>query len=63
MTIGERIKQIREKKKLTRNALAVRAGLDWGALQQIEQDKRMPTIRVLDRIADALCCEAKDLLP
>lgn len=63
MTIGEKIKATREKAKLTRNALAVRAGLQWNALQQIEDFGRIPTIPILERLARGLGCEVKDLLP
>jgi transcriptional regulator with XRE-family HTH domain len=54
MSIGDRIRAIREQKQVCQIDLAVRAGLLRGYLADIENGKSVPDVGTLDRIAAAL---------
>lgn len=54
MIIGDRIRAIREQKKLCQVDLAVRAGLLQNYLAKIEDGKAVGDVATLDRIAAAL---------
>lgn len=60
--LGEKIKSIREKKKLTQEDLADKAGIDVSYLAKIENGYVNTTIRYLIKISRALGVKAKDLL-
>ena len=48
--IGERIRYFREKKNLTKNALAVNAGVSPSYIQQVEQGLKCPTVEYLGHL-------------
>jgi transcriptional regulator with XRE-family HTH domain len=54
MIIGDRIRAIREQKKLCQIDLAVRAGLLQNYLAKIEDGKAVADVATLDKIAAAL---------
>ena len=54
MIIGDRIRAIREQKKLCQVDLAARAGLPRSYLSQVEDGEAVPDVGALDRIAAAL---------
>ena len=53
-TVGEKIKQIREMKKVSIDELAVRSGMELAMIQKIEQEKNIPSLAPLVKIARAL---------
>ncbi|HYF30960.1 MAG TPA: helix-turn-helix transcriptional regulator [Chitinophagaceae bacterium] len=53
MTIGQAIKEIRKRKRLSQAALAERAGITQTALSQIENGKR-PGEKTFERLSEAL---------
>ena len=53
-TVGEKIKQIREMKKVSIEELAERSGMEIAIVQKIEQEKNVPSIAPLIKIASAL---------
>ncbi len=53
-TVGEKIKQIREMKKVSLEELAERSGMEISLIQKIEQDKNVPSLAPLIKIARAL---------
>ena len=53
-TVGEKIKQIREMKKVSLDELAERSGMDISLVQKIEQEKNVPSLAPLIKIARAL---------
>lgn len=53
-TVGEKIKQIRELKKVSLEELAERSGMDITMVQKIEQEKNVPSLAPLIKIARAL---------
>lgn len=53
-TVGEKIKQIREMKKVSLHELAERSGMDISLVQKIEQEKNVPSLAPLIKIARAL---------
>jgi len=61
MIIGDRIRAIREQKKLCQVDLAVRAGLLRSYLSQVEDGEAVPDVGALDRIAAALEVPLKQL--
>lgn len=54
ITVGEKIKQIREMKKVSLEELASRSGMDITMVQKIEQEKHVPSLAPLVKIARAL---------
>jgi transcriptional regulator with XRE-family HTH domain len=54
ITVGEKISQIREMKKVSVQELAERSGIDVSLIQKIEQDKNVPSLAPLIKIARAL---------
>ena len=53
-TVGGKIKQIRETKKVSLEELSERSGLDINLVQKIEQEKNIPSLAPLIKIARAL---------
>lgn len=60
--ISERISDIRSESGLTQKELADRAGITQGALSQIENGNRTPTLLVLRKLARALNISVEDLI-
>ena len=54
MNIGKRIKLLRVGMGLTQSDLAEKAGLSRTAVWNYENDKRVPSVEILDRIATTL---------
>ncbi len=61
-TLGERIKYLRRKKKLTLADMAEMSNLSAGYLSQIEQDKKTPSLVAFTSIAEVLEINPRDLL-
>jgi transcriptional regulator with XRE-family HTH domain len=53
-TVGEKIRQIREMKKVSVEELASRSGMELAMIQKIEQEKNIPSLAPLVKIARAL---------
>ena len=53
-TVGEKIKQIRETKKVSLEELAERSGMEITMVQKIEQERNIPSLAPLIKIARAL---------
>jgi transcriptional regulator with XRE-family HTH domain len=53
-TVGEKIRQIREMKKVSVEELAARSGMEITMIQKIEQEKNVPSLAPLIKIARAL---------
>ncbi|MBU4311915.1 MAG: helix-turn-helix domain-containing protein [Candidatus Omnitrophica bacterium] len=60
--IGKRIKKLRMEKSLTQKDLAKAAGLHWTHVSKIESSKRIPTVKAIAGLAEALGIEAWELL-
>lgn len=60
--IGERIKKIREEKKITREALAGKAGISTKFLYEIENGKKGISAETVLKIANALSCSCDLIL-
>jgi len=54
MTLGERLRDLREARSLTQSELGRQAGLTAAAVWQIERDKRGPNAATLQKLAGAL---------
>ena len=61
-TVGENIVRLRQLKGWTQEDLAHYADLMVSSISKIERGKSNPTLRTLDRIADALVVETDELL-
>jgi transcriptional regulator with XRE-family HTH domain len=61
-TMGERIRELRERQRLTQDDLASRASLSKGFLSEIENNKRKVGSEYLLRIANALGASVDYLL-
>jgi len=53
-TVGEKIRQIREMKKVSLEELAERSGMEIAMVQKIEEEKNVPSLAPLIKIARAL---------
>lgn len=60
--IGPRIKWFRETRGLTQEELAGRAGVSQSYIARVELSKTSPSLKRLEKIADALGVEIKDLM-
>ena len=54
MNVGERIKELREKRGLTVNKLANLAGISQSYLRDVELGNKNPTVETLSYFCDAL---------
>ncbi|EGQ9699250.1 MULTISPECIES: helix-turn-helix domain-containing protein [Vibrio] len=61
--VGKRIAKMRKSKGLTQDKLALFAEIDRSYVGRIERGEVNITIEKLYEIADALGCDAKELLP
>lgn len=59
--VGQKIKQIRNEKGLSQEKLALKAEIDRTYLAGVEQGKRNPSIKSLEKIVEALGISFKDL--
>jgi len=63
LTIGRKLRELREQKHLTQQEMAVRAGVPRTYISRIENARLLPGPLMLHRIADALSVAMLDLLP
>ena len=61
MSVGSRIKELRENKELSRNELAKMLGVTVGAISNYENDVSSPKEPILFRIIEILGCDANYL--
>jgi transcriptional regulator with XRE-family HTH domain len=52
--MGERIKDIRMKKKMTQNDLAIDCQFEKASMSRLESGRSNPTVRTLQRVCKAL---------
>jgi transcriptional regulator with XRE-family HTH domain len=60
--LGGRIRSIRKQRRLSRRVVAELAGIHENTLKAIENGHGNPTYRVLQKIADVLAVEIRELL-
>lgn len=63
LTIGRKLRELREQRNLTQQEMACRAGVPRTYISRIENARLLPGPLMLQRIADALAVEILDLLP
>ena len=61
--LGGSIKLLRRKSKMTQEQLAERVGVTPKYIQYIESAKRVPSLKLLYKIARVLGVKVKDLFP
>ncbi len=61
--VGQRIKELRLQKNLTLEEVAERSGCTSGFLSQVERNRAVPSIVMLDAIAEALDTRVSDFFP
>lgn len=61
MLLGARIKELRKRAGLSQDQLAEKVGIEAKYLSRIEVGKRYPSLETLEKIADALQVEMKEL--
>ncbi len=61
MLLGIRIKELRKRVGLSQDQLAEKVGIESKYLSRIEVGKRYPSLDALERIADSLEVEMKEL--
>ena len=65
MTLGQKIKKLRQEANLTLRGLGTKVGVDFTYLSKIENDKtdnRPPSAELLKRLAQVLKVDEEDLL-
>lgn len=62
MTLGARIKTLRKAAKLTQYELADRTKVSRIYIQAIESNRRMPSMKLLGRLAEVLNVEVEDIV-
>jgi transcriptional regulator with XRE-family HTH domain len=62
MPLGENLRALRQRGRLTQTALAEKAGLSLRSIQNWEQGHRMPRVQTLIALAGALRVSVDDLL-
>ena len=60
--VGERIKQIREKKGISQQEIAVACDFEKSSMSRIEAGRTNPTVTTLYKISIALGVKMKDLI-
>jgi transcriptional regulator with XRE-family HTH domain len=60
--LGQRLHELREKRKLSMRALADKVDVDFSYISQIEHGKRQPSKDLVVRLAHALGADADELL-
>ena len=60
--VGNNIKKLRESYNLNKAELARRLGIDRSTIVLYEQNKRKPSLEVLNKLADIFNCTANDIL-
>jgi transcriptional regulator with XRE-family HTH domain len=61
--LGEVLQSTRLKRGLSQEQLAERSGVSVQHIAFIEQGRRKPQLKTLEKIADALGVRVKDLIP
>jgi len=61
--LATNLKKLREKARLTQENMATHAGLTVRTYRDIEEERYIPALNVLVRLARALGCSLDDLLP
>ena len=61
VALGKNVRELREQKKLTQEALAERSGLDPSYISGIERAVRNPSVLSLARLADGLDCTVSEV--
>ncbi|MGE3975302.1 MAG: helix-turn-helix domain-containing protein [Bdellovibrionales bacterium] len=59
--LGKRITTVRKKRGMTSEKLAYENDVSKGYLSDIESGKRLPSLRMLAKLAEALSVDIKDL--
>ena len=60
--IGDRLKEIRQRKLMSQRDLAAKAGISQNALVQIENNRTEPHYKTLRKLVQALEVEATELI-
>lgn len=61
LRIGKKIIKYREQKKMTQEKLAYENDFSKGYLSDIESGKKLPSLQLLEKIAESLEVDIKDL--
>ena len=62
LLLGRNVRDARQAKRMTQEALALEADMKRSYLSELEAGKRNPTVKALGRLAIALGIEAAELL-
>lgn len=62
MTIGENVKRFREQKNMSQRELASKVLVSSVMINNVEHDKKMPSVRLLKDLAVVFGCKTDDLL-
>ena len=61
--MGLLLRQWRERKGLSLHGLAHKAGVSYVTIVRIEQERMSPTVRLLEKLAEALGISVRDFFP
>lgn len=60
-SIGKRIRELRIKKRLSQEQIALKAGITTAYLGQIEREEKNPTVKLVEKISNALGLSLSEL--
>lgn len=60
-TLGKKIKELRTRKALTQNELALKGGFSLKSVQMWEQDNQRPSLSSIRHLAYILGCKVEEL--
>lgn len=61
-SVGEKLRRLRKERGLTQSQLAQRAGIESQTISNLERDRYVPRGSTLQKLADALGTEARNLV-
>lgn len=62
MTIGENVKKFRQQNNMSQRELASKVLVSSAMINNVEHDKKMPSVRLLKDLAMVFGCKTDDLL-
>ena len=57
-----KVKQVRKQRKITQKQLEEMSGIKQPEISEIENNRRSPSLNILEKIANGLNCKVSDLL-
>jgi transcriptional regulator with XRE-family HTH domain len=60
--VGDAVRKAREERQMTQTELSIKSGVEYGTISHLELAKRIPTLPVLEALADAMFISIDELV-